>query len=142
MVLSFLFLKVDVLVLCSLNGLWGLGQPAPLFTILDCFATSPHRAHTPGLTPHCLHPGNLGCQPDPRAPGSKEISISVHFGLVLASSHHLQHSSLGTRQRHPKNWLDEPLEHEPALGCWLLWYVEKTFLEKSSGKERNSTPRN
>ena len=123
------------------SGVWdSLPHYSLSLTALPLHHTGPKLQASPHTD--CLHPGNLGCQPDPRAPGSKEISISVHFGLVLAYSHHLQHSSLGTRQRHPKNWLDEPLEHDPALGCWLLWYVEKTSLEKNSGKEGNSTPRN
>lgn len=129
----FPFLKADVFILCSRNGLLGsrITYPTP-FIILDCHVVLPHRAPNSGPRPHTgsLYPRNFGCQPGPRAPGSEEISDSVHFGLALAPSHHLQHSSLGTQQR-----------KVPGTGLMYLcimslpwvagcpWYVEKTFLQ-------------
>lgn len=88
------------------------------------------------------HPGNLGCHPGSRAPGSKEISDSVHLGLVLASSHHLQQPSLGTQQWSSKNWLNEPLEHKPVLGCQLPVVCWEVFSAKNNGKAGISAPRN
>lgn len=74
------------------------------------------------------------CHPDAKVSGSKGISVSVHFGLVLAPSHHLQHSSLGTLQRIPKNWLDETLE---MLACPRLlagYGILRRLREKEMGR--------
>lgn len=108
------------------SGVWNTlpHHSLSLTVSFDLLATSPCRAQTPGLAhTNSMHPGNLECHPGPRAPGTKEIRSSVHFGLVLASSRHLLPSSLGIQQRSPKNWLDGLLECEPVLGCWLPCYV-------------------